>query len=240
MSEQQILTIAAVVPGLVYGVYLYIRDRKEKEPLWLLALMLFGGLLATVASYFLEVFFDEVLKGVFAYPNTLYYLISAFIGVALVEEGTKYIFLNLFSWRSKHFNCLYDGLIYSVFVSLGFAISENILYVYSYGLQTAFLRAFTAIPAHVCFGTVMGAYYAKARMVANQNKIVSAQVYKTMGLLLAVLLHGFYDYCLFDPAVDLFYVWIGLVVVIYIIIFATVRTTSKRDRYIDGSENIGG
>jgi RsiW-degrading membrane proteinase PrsW (M82 family) len=174
MTEIQILTIAAVVPGLAYAAYLYIRDRKEKEPLWLLALMLFGGLLATIASFFLETWADNILFEIFDYPNTLFYLISAFIGVALVEEGTKFLFLNIFSWKSIHFNCLYDGLIYSVFVSLGFAISENILYVYSYGLQTAFLRAFTAIPAHVCFGVVMGAYYAKARMLANQGRESSA------------------------------------------------------------------
>ncbi len=232
MDYYNVLTIAAVVPGLVYAAYLYIRDRKEKEPLWLLALMLFGGLLATVASFFLEMFADSVLTQIFRYPNTLYYLASAFIGVALIEEGTKYLALNIFSWRSKHFNCLYDGLIYSVFVSLGFAISENLLYVYSYGLNTAYLRAFTAIPAHVCFGVVMGAYYAKARMVANQGKVVSAQIYKMTGLFLAVFLHGLYDYCLFDPSVNLYYLWLGLVVLIYIIIFATVRATSKKDQYI--------
>ena len=211
MTEIQILTIAAVVPGLAYAAYLYIRDRKEKEPLWLLALMLFGGLLATIASFFLETWADNIL----------------------VEEGTKFLFLNIFSWKSIHFNCLYDGLIYSVFVSLGFAISENILYVYSYGLQTAFLRAFTAIPAHVCFGVVMGAYYSKARMLANQGRESSARQNKILGLLLAVFLHGLYDYFLFDPAIDYFYLWLGLVVIIYIIIFATVRVASKKDRYID-------
>ncbi|MGI6581640.1 MAG: PrsW family intramembrane metalloprotease [Erysipelotrichaceae bacterium] len=233
MTEIQILTIAAVVPGLAYAAYLYIRDRKEKEPLWLLALMLFGGLLATIASFFLETWADNILFEIFDYPNTLFYLISAFIGVALVEEGTKFLFLNIFSWKSIHFNCLYDGLIYSVFVSLGFAISENILYVYSYGLQTAFLRAFTAIPAHVCFGVVMGAYYSKARMLANQGRESSARQNKILGLLLAVFLHGLYDYFLFDPAIDYFYLWLGLVVIIYIIIFATVRVASKKDRYID-------
>ncbi|HPW53309.1 MAG TPA: PrsW family glutamic-type intramembrane protease [Erysipelotrichaceae bacterium] len=230
--NQQILTIVAVVPGLVYAVYLYIRDRHEKEPLWLLALLLFGGLLATVASFFLEQFADGFLSAFFTYKDTVYYLIQAFIGVALIEEGTKYLFLNLFSWRSKHFNCLYDGLIYSVFVSLGFAISENILYAYSYGLNTAIVRAFTAVPAHVCFGVVMGAYYAKAKVVANQGKVVSAKAYRTTGLLLAVILHGFYDYFLFDVTKDYFYIWVGLVVAIYIIIFATVRATSKKDRYI--------
>ncbi|MDI9540454.1 MAG: PrsW family glutamic-type intramembrane protease [Bacillota bacterium] len=204
MDYYQVLTIAAVVPGLLYAVYLYVRDRKEKEPLWLLALMMFGGFLATIASFYLETFADNLLYEIFDYPNTLFYLIEAFIGVALIEEGTKFLFLNLFSWKSKHFNCLYDGLIYSVFVTLGFAISENILYVYSYGLKTAYLRAFTAIPAHVCFGVVMGAYYAKAKMVANQGKLHSAKIYKATGLFLAVLLHGLYDYCLFDPSVDLY------------------------------------
>jgi RsiW-degrading membrane proteinase PrsW (M82 family) len=123
-------------------------------------------------------------------------------------------------------------LIYSVFVTLGFAISENILYAQSYGLNTALLRAVTAIPAHVCFGVVMGAYYAKARMVANQGKTVLARSYKMFGLLLAVVLHGLYDYCLFDTTLDLYYVWLGVVVLIYVIIFATVRATSKKDKYI--------
>jgi RsiW-degrading membrane proteinase PrsW (M82 family) len=101
MTEQQILIIVAVVPGLVYAGYLYIKDREEKEPLWLLALMMFGGLLATVASFVLEIVADTILQSLFYYPNTLYYLIQAFIGVALIEEGTKYFFLNLFPGKAN-------------------------------------------------------------------------------------------------------------------------------------------
>ena len=63
-----------------------------------------------------------------------------FVVVAISEEGFKYVLLKKRTWKSREFNCEFDGVVYAVFVSLGFALWENIFYVLSYGFATAVAR----------------------------------------------------------------------------------------------------
>ena len=58
-----------------------------------------------------------------------------FIGIALVEEGSKFSFLKNF-FSPKEFNEPFDGIIYAVMISLGFAV-ENFMYVLE--VKTAFM-----------------------------------------------------------------------------------------------------
>ena len=88
----------------------------------------------------------------------LYQIILYFVIVAIAEESSKYFFLKKRTWNNPEFNCQYDGVVYAVFVSLGFALWENINYVLSYGFSTAIVRAITAIPGHACFGVFMGVF----------------------------------------------------------------------------------
>ena len=94
--------------------------------------------------------------------------------VAFSEEGAKYFLLRRRSWHSAAFNCQFDGVVYAVFVALGFALWENISYVLMYGLSTALVRAVTAVPGHACFGVFMGVWYGLAKRLTAQGKRVTA------------------------------------------------------------------
>ena len=50
----------------------------------------------------------------------------------IIEEVSKYIMLKKISWKSNDFRYIYDGIVYAVFVSLGFATIENIIYARSW------------------------------------------------------------------------------------------------------------
>ena len=76
-------------------------------------------------------------------------------------------------------------------VSMGFACTENVLYVVDGGYQTAVLRAFTAVPAHATFGILMGYYMGLAKFSKNRLQL------NLTGLFLAVIFHGAYDFFLF-------------------------------------------
>jgi RsiW-degrading membrane proteinase PrsW (M82 family) len=117
--------------------------------------------------------------------------IQAFAVVALSEEFSKYIIVKYFAQPKKEFNEPFDGITYAVMVSMGFACTENILYVLEGGYETAVLRAFTAVPAHATFGILMGYYMGKAKFSNSRFKLNMA------GLLLAVCFHGAYDFFLF-------------------------------------------
>ena len=121
MSILAIYVLAAVLPAFFLLRYIYRQDTIEKEPGYLLWQLLLGGVLAALASIVLETLGSAVLNNTVDRSDPRYYVIMAFLVVAAVEEGTKLFFLKRRSWQDPNFNYMFDGLVYSVFVSLGFA-----------------------------------------------------------------------------------------------------------------------
>ena len=153
-----ILIAAAVIPAIVLMVYVYRADRLEKESPVQLVSLLIGGVIATALAKVTERAGDFILSAAFADNMEMYNFFMYFGVVAFSEEGFKYLLLKRRTWRDPGFNCQFDAVVYAVFVSLGFALWENIAYVMMYGFGTALVRAVTAVPGHACFGVFMGAF----------------------------------------------------------------------------------
>ena len=185
------LILLAVAPVFSIIIYIYIKDKYEKEPVGLLLVsFLFGAILSiiiTTAIYLFTGHFIPVINEFSIWEQ----LIQAFVVVALTEEFSKYVIVKYFAQPRKAFNEPYDGIMYAVMVSMGFACTENIIYVLQGGYSTGILRAFTAVPAHATFGILMGYFMGKAKFSNNRFKLNMA------GLFLAVLFHGSYDFFLF-------------------------------------------
>ena len=148
--------------------------------------------------------------------------IKAFVVVALVEEFSKYIIVRYYAQPKKAFNEPFDGIVYAVMVSMGFAFTENILYVMEGGLSTALLRAFTAVPAHATFGILMGFFIGKAKF---SNK---KWLYNLSGLLLAMIFHGAYDFFLFLPWIP--GIWTGAFVSLIIGIILSRKAIKRHQK----------
>jgi RsiW-degrading membrane proteinase PrsW (M82 family) len=136
---------------------------------------------------------------------------SAFLVAGTTEEVFKFLALLLLIWRSRHFNEQFDGIVYAVFVSLGFAAVENILYVVSHGYSTAAVRALTAVPAHAIFGITMGYYMG----IAHRYKELRSS-YLVRSLFVPILLHGIYDFILMLEMNFLLFLFLPYVVWLYI------------------------
>lgn len=228
-----ILIAAAVIPAILLLRYVYRADVLEKEPKGLLIGLVFRGIIATFLAMVAEGVGDALLSRI-VIPNSLAYNLIMYFGVvALSEEGAKYLLLHRRTWNSPEFNCRFDGVVYAVFVSLGFALWENIGYVSMYGLGTAAVRALTAVPGHACFGVFMGAWYGMARWYENYGDAAQSRSCRRNALLVPVLLHGCYDFI----ATIGNYVFGMIFVVFVIIMFSAARRTVERlshdDRYID-------
>lgn len=184
------LLILALAPVFIILIYIYIRDKYEKEPLSLLVKALLLGVLIVVPVFFVEKFLQAAGANLSGYSKIAY---VAFIVAAFTEEIFKFAALYYLIWKNKAFNEKIDGIVYAVFISLGFAAVENVVYVYKYGQSAAVLRALTAVPGHALFGVAMGYYLGLAKMSRIKKK-------KTKNLLLAILvpigLHGMYDFIL--------------------------------------------
>ena len=163
-----------------------------------------------------------------------------FIVVALSEEGFKYLLLKFRTWNNPNFNFRFDGVVYAVFVSLGFALWENIGYVMMYGLGAAATRAVTAVPGHACFGVFMGVWYGIAKQYDLAGRKENAKQFRKGAVWVPVVLHGLYD---FIASLDQEYMTLVFLVFIGILFFISVRLVKRtsaqdtplipQDDYID-------
>ena len=226
-----ILVAAAVIPAVWLLRYVYRMDRVEAEPRQLIISLAAKGIIATFCAMAAEYIGTFVLGLFFSEGSLIYNALMYFIVVALSEEGFKYFFLKRFTWNNPEFNCTFDGVVYAVSVSLGFALWENIGYVFMYGLDTALLRAVTAIPGHACFGVFMGVFYGAAKRYEVYMQEAHAGFYRKLAVIFPVIIHGAYDFIASLPD-GYSFVFIVFVVAMVIVSHRVVRNAAARDEYI--------
>lgn len=198
------LLALAFAPGLAVILYIYVKDKHEREPIGLLAISFTYGVLSALITLLISWSLHSVFM--LRVDNTLQdQFVNAFFKVALIEEFSKFIFIRFILYYNKNFNEPFDGIVYAVMVGMGFATFENILYVFEYGVTTGVLRMFTAIPAHATFAVLMGYFLGKAKF-AHQKVIL----YSITALLVASFFHGVYDYFWFVSFVP--GIWIGALI----------------------------
>lgn len=177
------------IPVFIIAVYIYKRDVFKKEPIKELFKAFCCGM--AIAGVVLAIGFLLDAAGIDIQTNVV---LRAFVSAALIEEGTKFFFLYKFFWKNNCFDERFDGIVYAVFVSLGFAFVENVLYIssdVSHAESVAYARAFFAVPAHSLFAVAMGYGMGMAKFSNNR-----ADAYIVRGLLSAIFIHGTYDFLL--------------------------------------------
>lgn len=227
-----ILIAAAVIPAVLLLIYVYKADRLEKEPASLLGVLLLQGIISTALAAYAERIGAKVLNAVLSDGSLLYQVLFNFLVVGLAEEGFKFLLLKRRTWNSPSFNCQFDGVVYAVFVSLGFALWENIDYVVMYGFGTAVLRAVTAVPGHACFGVFMGAWYGLAKSHERHGHAQYAKICLRLSLLCPVLLHGIYDLIASSDRDGALTVFIAFIAIMFLAAYLTIKNLSRRDRFI--------
>jgi protease PrsW len=200
MDAVELLGIA-LAPGAAIMLYIYLKDKHEREPLILLLTSFFYGILSTFITLGLSFTLD--LFVLLKEEDVIEQFIEAFFKVALVEEFSKFIFVRFILFPNKNFNEPFDGIVYAVMVSMGFATLENVMYVYQYGFETGIYRMFTAVPAHATFGVMMGYYLGKAKFTHSRGLL-----FAFMALITPTLFHGAYDYFWFIAEVK--DIWTGI------------------------------
>lgn len=225
----RLLLFVSIFPVFLVGSYIYNKDR-DREPMNLIWKLFFGGVISTVITLILSSLIGYVFPIFNAEPNSLdafSLFIFVFIGVALVEEVSKWIVLYVLSYNHEECDQLYDMIVYAVFVALGFACFENILYVFSGGIGVGITRAFTAIPGHACDGVFMGYYLglAKINEVNGNYRLKRRNMF--LSLFVPMVLHGIYDYLLFLNN------WVfGLIFLVFFIVYFII--TVKKVRKLSG------
>lgn len=184
------LIALAVAPGLAIGIYIYWKDKWEKEPLHWLLLAFLLGVLSIVPTAVLSVV-AQLLGSDPQSESVWVSLLSCILGIGLIEEFCKFIFIRWFIYPKRVFNEPFDGITYCVMAAMGFATLENIMYVTEHGVATGIMRAFLSVPAHASWGILLG--FALGIKKTNPGLPVLVPT-----LLFAATLHGLFDFFLFQ------------------------------------------
>lgn len=201
------MLLLAIAPSLALLIFIYQKDRYDREPPKLLLKLFFLGILATIPVYFIEKYLMN-----YGYQSALY---QAIIVAGLTEEFTKFAIVINVAFKSRYYDEKLDGIVYCVFTSLGFATAENLLYIFSVSnnfLYTGITRAILSVPAHMLFAITMGYYLSLAKFA--KNRILSL-VFLIEALIMPIMLHGAFDYILISKFYGYFIVLIIFVIYLW-------------------------
>lgn len=185
------LLALAIAPGMVICLFIYCKDKYNREPLGLMLLTFFMGMLSVIPAIIIQVAFTKPVNQLMG-EGVLYTAVFAFLIVSLSEEASKFLAIRYIPYRRRAFDDPFDGIIYSVMAGMGFATLENIGYVMEHGLGTGIMRMFLSVPAHGTFAVLMGYHIGLARFdPANKRK------HLILAIFWPVLFHGIFDFFLF-------------------------------------------
>ena len=242
MTYIEFLLFLSVLPSIALGVMIYKKDIVEKESPGLLFKLFLGG---AIGSVILTLLLSTVLEPIIpdledSNNNFIYLAITTFFKVALVEEFSKWIFLKKITWKNKEFNYIYDAIVYAVFVALGFATIENIIYVLGSegGISIAILRAILSVPGHAFDGVFMGYYYGLAKQAKINDNIKLFKRNMIFSLLIPVVFHFIFDYLLLSENSILLILYLVFIILLYINAFKRINKLSNITERLDKNDDI--
>ena len=228
-----LLVVAALVPAIVLIAYVYKMDRVEKEPRGLLIRLFLLGALSTLPALIVEIVLDLVLVQVVEPETFFYHLISSFVIVAGAEEFWKRVMTKT-AWKHPAFNYRFDAVVYAVTAAMGFAALENILYVADSGFSLAVTRATTAVPSHAVDGAFMGFFLGEAKLCERRGDLQGKKKNMRLSLLVPMLCHGFYDFCLFRGTIISMLLFVVFVIAIDVAVILHIEKISREDTHLGG------
>lgn len=226
------ILIPALLPVFLILRYVYLLDKNEREPLGFVLKVVVWGAIFSIPCAGVERFMISLISSFYDPATINFAWIENTVGVALVEELSKWLVLMLIVWKNQNFDYRYDGIVYAVSASLGFAALENILYVLSYGTGVSIGRAIFAIPGHATFGVFMGYFLSRAKTFWIDDKRIRMTICKLLALALPMLIHGCYDFLLSEQVSALGYQYIFYFYVLLLDIFAwkVIKHEFRTDR----------
>lgn len=214
-----IIIFAAILPAFLLVLYIWLRDKYQREPITEVLKAVGLGIL----SAFMAVLVEGFLQGfgiVSENPTTLLGAAwNAFVGAAIPEECVKLLVLALFLRHNRYFDERFDGIVYACAVGMGFAGTENIVYLFSNINEwetVAIQRAIFAVPGHFMFAVAMGYFYSLVYF-GDVSWRMQGRI-----LWVPVLLHGVYDALLMMANVGTMLSGI-LIVLFYVFCFMMFR-----------------
>ena len=182
--------VISLLPVLLLTYYIYKKD-KHKESLYMIIFLILGGIFSAIFSYALSEFTKNIVV------DNLVFKKIVFIGFK--EEFIKLIVLFLICFNALEFDEIYDSIVYSTFLSLGFIFIENIIYINTLNINfiDIVLRSIMSCGVHFALGVTMGYFIGYAKDNQINYKYFSSVTNIFLAFLIPSILHGIYDLLIF-------------------------------------------
>ena len=218
-----LIVITALIPTILLGWWIYKKDSEKPEPPRMLIQAFMYGVGSTFVTLLITQFMSMMGLMVYELGTFSGAVSTALFAAALPEEIAKLTMLWLFLRKNPYYDEYFDGIVYAACVGLGFAGTENILYLLQSDdwLGTGIVRGITAVPAHFAIACAMGYFYSK-RHFGDRSNITATCV-----LAVPVLIHWVYDALAFSegiyPALS-----VAINVLFVLLIWRVYKSTMKR------------
>ncbi|ACB61262.1 MULTISPECIES: glutamic-type intramembrane protease PrsW [Exiguobacterium] len=166
------IVFSGIAPGIALLTYFYLRHEHESEPVgYILRSFIFGILLV-----FPLMFVEYIIQSEFGGLESIQLVRSA-----VTEEFAKWFVVFYTVYIHQRFNDYYDGIIYAVACSLGFATLENILYLMVNGtVEHMVFRALLPVSGHALFAVIMGFFMGKAKFSTHPYRWLALSIFVPM------------------------------------------------------------
>jgi len=194
-----IYIIFGIMPSLVWLSYYLTKDLHPEPKKMIIKIFLWGSLI-TLPVFFIQIGLKHLLD-IFDLNTLAQSLIYWFVIIALSEEFLKYLAVRMKALNDPNLDEPLDVMLYMTVAALGFAAVENILYLFTplgqmsfdqlitRTLAVDFVRFIGATFLHTLCSATVGYFLAISFYKAKRRKILAS-----LGILLAVGLHGLYDF----------------------------------------------
>lgn len=225
-----------VIPMLLFAYLVYWVDRYEKEPVFLLGgVFLWGAIIAAGAAFFTNTFLG---LGIYMFTGSQAFteLSTASAIAPVIEESLKGLAcLFVFVFFRHEFDSILDGIVYAAITAIGFAATENIYYIYTYGylenglngiLYLFFVRVILVGWQHPFYTSFTGIGLAVSRLNRNTSIKILAPI---IGWGLAVFTHSIHNIIstifqsIQSVAIGIIFDWSGWIAMIIFVIWALYR-----------------
>lgn len=178
--------------------------------------------LLVISTYLIELQWHDNLR------NMRRMAFFVFIIVAFSSEFAKFLVLRFAFFKLRSFEGPLEGVLYSIFISLGFATIASVLFAFGFaGTETKFndmtLFLYTYPLASIAFGVVMGFFVGMGKM--RKNSFID----NSTGLFAATFFHGLFYFCFItsDKRLLLFTTIGFLIITVTLIMKAVDRRVEK-------------
>jgi len=219
--------VVSIVPiPAIYYIYRMYFSRKYR--IEYIQGFFFGVIIACLVVIFHYYIISKISVGSGVY-------ITAFFKAAFIEKIFTFIILYFLLVKFyKNLNTK-ESIAFAMFLGLGFAFIENIIYSVDNNLSVMLTRIISSVPMHFTTCGIMGYFISKKRLYNYRPYKISALF---IGFTIPYIIHSAYDYFLFSGGSKTYGIAPSLVIAIFLLEFLIAKALSRPDKDSLKSEKI--